>query len=350
MDERLNLLEKLCNAFGPSGCEGNTAELIKENLNGLCDEIRTDKLGNVIALYKGNGSSDKRLMVCAHMDEVGFMVTHIDDDGYIHFCTVGGIDPRVICGRRVVFGDETKKTNGIIASKAIHQQSDGERREATPIDKMYVDIGASGKEEAEKYILPGDFGTFISDFVLYGDKMMRAKALDDRLGCGVIIEVLRRINGEGYRPDYDLYCVFTVREEIAKAGSITAAYSVAPDVAIALEATAIADIVDVPESSVVAQAGEGGVITFVDNGSIYDRELVDLALATGKMHGIKCQLKRYVSGSNDAAHIQKSRSGVRVLAVSAPCRYTHTPSTAVHTDDYYSIIDLIAAVIKELSI
>ncbi len=350
MDERLILLKQLCNAFGPSGCEDNVAVMINEKISGLCDEIKTDKLGNVISVYKGSGLSDKRLMISAHMDEVGFMVTHIDDDGYIHFCNVGGIDPRVICGRRVTFGNETKKISGIVASKAIHQQSDSERRETTPVDKMYVDIGAKNKEDAEKYIEPGDFGTFDSDFVLYGDKMIRAKALDDRFGCGVIVEVLRRLNENGYRPAFDLYFIFTTREEVGKAGAITASYSVSPDVAIIIEATAVADTADIPENSMVAKAGEGSVITIIDSGTIYDRKLIDFALETGRKHNIKCQLKHYLSGSNDASHVQKSKSGVRVCALSAPCRYTHTPSTAVNTDDYFATIDLIYEMIKDIII
>lgn len=348
MDERLNLLRRLCLAFGPSGCEGNVADIIKEQLAGLCDEVKTDKGGNVIALYKGSGVSDKRLMVSAHMDEVGFMVTHIDDDGYIYFCNLGGIDPRVICGRRVTLGNETKKITGIVASKAIHQQSDSERREATPVDKMYADIGAKNKDEAEKYIEPGDFGTFDSDFVLYGDKMLRAKALDDRFGCAVIIEVLRCLRESGYRPAADLYCVFTTREEVGKAGAVTAAYAVMPACAIVIEATAVADVADVPENSSVAKTGEGGAISLIDNGTIYDRNLVDFALDTGRRHNIKCQLKRYVSGGNDASHIQKSRAGVRVLAVNAPCRYIHTPSNAINTDDYFAVKDLICAIIKDI--
>ncbi|MDD4772901.1 MAG: M42 family metallopeptidase [Eubacteriales bacterium] len=350
MDERLDLLRQLCGAFGPSGCEDNAAKIIIGNINGLCDDIKKDKLGNIIALYKGTGLSDKRIMICAHMDEVGFMVTHIDDDGYIHFCNVGGIDPRVICGRRVVFGDETKSIHGIVASKAIHQQSESERRETTPVDKMYVDIGAKNKEEAEEYVKPGDFGTFVSDFVLYGNKMMRAKALDNRFGCSVIIEVLRRLNETGYRPEFDLYCVFSTREEIGKAGAITAAYSVSPDIALVIEATAVADIADVPENAVVAKTGGGMVISLIDNGTIYDRELIDFAIKTGDKHNIKYQLKRYVSGSNDAAHIQKSKSGVRICALSAPCRYVHSPSNAVNTDDYFAAIDLVYAMIKDMTI
>jgi putative aminopeptidase FrvX len=349
MDERLNLLRRLCLAFGPPGCEGNVAEIIKEQLAGICDETWTDKAGNIIALLRGK-TPGKRLMIDAHMDEVGFMVTHIDDDGYIHFCNLGGIDPRVICGRRVVFGNETKKINGIVASKAIHQQSETERKEATAVDKMYVDIGAKNKEEAEKYLEPGDFGTFDSDFVFYGDKMLKSKALDDRFGCAVIIDVLRSLHETGYRPDYDLYCAFTVREELGKAGSITAAYAVAPDSAIALEATAVADVSGVAGNAIVAKTGEGGVISLLDNGTIYDRGFVDFAMETGKRHNIKCQIKRYVSGGNDAAHIQKSRAGARVLAVSAPCRYIHTASNAINTDDYFAVTDLVCAIIKDIEL
>ncbi len=352
MDERLVLLKELCDAFGPSGCEGNVADIIIEKLDGLADEIKKDRTGCVTAVYRGkNGDiGSKRLQIDAHMDEVGFMVTHIDDDGAIRFRTVGGIDARVICGRRVVFGDENKKIEGIVASKAIHQQSASERKEATGIESMYVDIGAKNKDEALKYVEPGDFGTFVNNFVLFGNKMLRSKALDDRLGCAVLIETIKKLKSENIRFDFDIYFVFSVREELGKAGAITSAYSVNPDKAIVIEATAVADIADVPENSTVAKTGEGGAVSLLDVGTIYDRDFIEFIMKTGKDNGIKCQYKRYVSGSNNAAHIQRTHGGVSIAAISAPTRYIHTPSNVINTDDYYSVTELLYTVIKNIEI
>jgi len=347
MDEKLELLEKLCTAFGPSGCEENVAELILKEIDGLADEIFIDKGRNVIAVYKGKTESCKKLMISAHMDEVGFMVTHIDDDGYIHFTTVGGIDPRVICGRKVTFGDENKKISGIVGMKPIHLDKGNT---VTPVDSMYVDCGATSKEEMLKYVVPGDFGTFDCRFVRFGDNMLRSKAIDDRLGCAVIINTLKHLKETGLRPNVDIYFAFTVCEELGRAGAKTAAYHIDPDYGIVLESTAVADVADVSEENTVAKTGEGGAISLVDRATIYDQNFVRFALSTGEKRGIKCQIKRLVSGGNDAAHIQRAGTGTKVLALSVPTRYIHTPSNVINISDYFSIQELIWAIIEEFDI
>lgn len=355
-NKKISLLRELCLAFGPSGCEDNVAELIKQRVSGA-DECVTDRMGNLIALFRGSGESydpksPRKIMLSAHMDEVGFMVNDIGDDGYIKFATLGGIDPRVLCGRGVSLGDENNRVRGVIASKAIHLQSPEDRRTVTAADKMYIDIGAKDKDEARRYVRPGDFGTFDTDFVLFGSgrRMVRCKALDDRLGCAVMLNVMSRLAESGKRPPLDLYFCFTVREEIGFSGAETAANAVRPDFAIVLEATAVADLPGVPESSRAAKLGEGGVISLVDRSTIYDRDLVNFALGTANRRGIAAQMKKYVSGGNDAGHIHRSGGGVRTLALSSPTRYLHSASCVASLDDYCAMEELLLSMIEDWSL
>ncbi len=355
--EGIDLLRKLCLAFGPTGCEDNVAELIKLQLDGSCTDIRTDRMGNIIAAVRGGGegyNTDKpvKIMISAHMDEVGFMANEIGEDGYIKFACLGGIDPRVLCGRGVTLGDENNKVKGVIASKAIHLQSPEDRKSATQADKMYIDIGAYDREEALKYVSPGDFGTFDSDFVLFGsgERLVKCKAIDDRLGCTVMIEVMRLLAKEGKPLPFDLYFCFTVREEVGYSGAGTAANMISPDFSIVLEATAVADLADVPESSQAAKLGEGGAISLADRATIYDREFVNFALDTAKRKGIKAQIKKYVSGGNDAGVIHRSGTGVRTLAISAPTRYLHSASCVAAVSDFYAIEELVYAMLTNFGL
>ena len=277
------------------------------------------------------------------------MVREIDDKGYIKFVNLGGIDPRVLCGRHVTLGDEDRRVSGVIASKAIHHQKPDERLVSTPIDKMYIDIGATSREEAEQYVSVGDFGTFDSDFEIFGEggRLMKGKAIDDRLGCTVMIEVMRAIKDRKIRPSHDLYFAFTVREEVGLSGAEVTANRIAPDFAIVLESTAIADIADVAPRSRVAEVGEGGVISLLDRSTIYDRAFVDFAMETAEREGIPAQIKRYVSGGNDAGHIHKSGKGVRALAISAATRYLHSASCVAAVRDFESIRALVLALVAD---
>ncbi|MGI6167592.1 MAG: M42 family metallopeptidase [Eubacteriales bacterium] len=348
----VDLLRELCLAFGPSGCEGQVAGLILEQIAGTYDDCRTDRMGNIIAHICGGGEgydpdSPRKIMISAHMDEVGFMINDITEKGCLKFVCIGGIDPRVLPGRGVVLGDEEKRVCGVIGSKAIHLQSPEERKKVVKADKLYIDIGAKDKEEAQKHINLGDFGAFDSDFVIFGsgDKFVKCKAVDDRLGCAVLIEVMRRLADTGKKLPFDLYFCFTVREETGYSGAGTVANALSPDFSIVVEATAVADIAGVPEAAKVAKLGEGGVVSYADKGTIYDREFAEFALSVAKENNIKAQVKRYVSGSNDAAHIQRSGRGVRTLALSAPARYIHSPSAVAAIPDIFAMEDLIVSML-----
>ncbi len=335
----IDLLKELCLKFGPSGYEDDVRDYIHEQIKDYCDDIKVDKLGNLIATLHGSNKGAPKFMISAHMDEVGFMVADIDSDGYLKFYTLGGIDPRVLCSRSVCIRHEERQTGGVIASMAIHHQKKEDMEKTTPLDKMYIDIGAKDKDDAGKFVSVGDFGTFRSDFILFGkdEKMIKSKAIDDRLGCAVMIEAIRHISKSENSPASDIVFAFSVREEVGYSGALTAAYSICPDFAIVLESTAIADIADVPTHSRVAHVGDGGVISLCDKATIYDSKFIEFALETANEKNIPVQIKKYLSGGNDANHIHKSRAGVRTLALSAATRYLHSSSCVASVNDYYSI-------------
>lgn len=345
MEARFELLRRLSHAFGPSGCEYEVKEIIEAELAGLCDELYTDRLNNLIAVVRGKG--DGRIMLSAHTDEVGFMITHIDDDGTLKFDAVG-IDVRVLCGRRVVVGNAPKngaaertRVHGIIGAKPIHLQKGDERSRANKVEDLYIDIGAADKADAEKYVSPGDYGTFDTEFKALGGGCYVGKAIDDRFGCAVMVETIKRLRKEGVTPGCDLYFAFTVREETGLSGARTAAFEINPTRAIVLEATAVSDIADVPDNLRVAELGKGGAISIMDRATIYDTEFVQHALEVAKQNGIKCQIKRYVSGGTDAGVIHRTREGVPTLGISAPCRYIHSATSVFHGDDFGSVCELV---------
>ncbi|MBO4978988.1 MAG: M42 family metallopeptidase [Clostridia bacterium] len=348
MTENLELLRSLCLAFGPSGCEDNVRELILEQGKKYCTDYTVDRMGNLIFRVCPR-KGETRLMISAHMDEVGFMIHSITDEGYLKFSTLGGIDERVLCGRCVTVGDETRKCNGVIASKAIHHQSADERKKSTPVKEMMIDIGAESREDAEERVSIGDFGTFDSEFYLFGDEkapLVKSKALDDRLGCAVMLLIMKRIAKGELLPSMEIDFCFTVREELGLSGAQVVAQRLAPDYAIVLETTAIADIADTPKALRVADVGGGGVISLLDRSTIYDGDFVRFALDVAEKNGIPAQIKRFVSGGNDAGHIHKSGKGVKCLALSAPTRYLHSPSCVAAVSDYEAMIKLVAAMLN----
>ena len=348
MKHGIELLEYLCQKFGPTGFENEVADAIIEQLGDDCDKVVKDSFGNVYALVKGEGSD--RVMISSHMDEVGFMITDIDSDGYIKFANLGGIDPKVLYGKQVTLGNESKKINGVIAAKAIHHKKREDRFTATPIKEMYIDIGAKDADEAKEYVNVGDFGVFNSDFVFFGtdNKYAKGKAIDDRAGCCAMIEVIRKIREDGITLPFDVYFCFTVREEVGLSGARVAAEKVKPSRAIILETTAIGDIAGAPAHKRVADVGSGGVISLMDRSTIYNTEFVNFTLDTAKKFDIKAQVKRYVSGGNDAGHIHKSGKGVKCVAISMGTRYLHSPACVASMEDYESIRELVFAMLKTM--
>ena len=348
------LIIALSAIFGPTGCEDRVSAAIKPELDKYCDNVLLDRMGNLVGkMSLGSSQNKKRLMLSAHLDEVGFMIERINDNGMLSFDTVGGIDESVIAGKSVLVGNEGTLINGVICSKAIHHKSKKERNSAEDIEHLSIDIGLSSKEDAEKYVSIGDFATFDApqaDSIFFGkDKStIKCKALDDRMGCAAMLEIMDIFRADPPTSDIEVYFCFTVREEIGFSGAGTAAANIAPDLSIVLETTAIGDLPTTEACRRVADVGKGGVVSIVDRSTVYDRELVDRAMKIAKTREIPAQLKRYVSGGNDAGHIHKALEGVKALAISVPTRYLHSPACVASLDDYESVRDLAEAIMRDI--
>lgn len=334
----LKLLEKLCLANGVSGNEKTVCDLIISKIEGCCS-YRVDALGNLIAFKKGRKAPKNKVMLCAHMDEVGLIITSITEDGFLQFETIGGIDCRTIFGTSVQMQNGTI---GVIGGKATHHLTGEERDKAPLADALYIDIGATNKEEALQHISLGDTASFCSDFCEFGDGFIKAKALDDRIGCALLIEVMHS------ELAYDTYFVFHVQEEVGLRGATVASIAVDPAIALVLEATTAADLSGVHGSKQVCRLGGGAVVSFMDGRTIYDKKLYALAFDLAKKQNIQCQTKTAIAGGNDAGAIHRSGDGVRTLAISLPCRYIHSPSCVMKISDIEETRRLLFALLQVL--
>ncbi len=313
----LSLLQKLCLLNGTSGNEDSIRDFIISQIEDYCD-YKTDALGNLICFKKGKKTPKKRLMLDAHMDEVGIIITSVTTDGFLRFDTVGGIDAATLMFKRVKIGDVI----GVINSKPIHLLSKDEAKKAPKLDSLYIDIGAQNKADAFKNISLGDTGVVLSEFTVMGD-CIKAKALDDRVGCAVLITLLKE------DAEYDYYAVFSTQEEIGTRGARVSAFAVNPDYALVLESTTAADIEGVSSDKSVCSLGKGPAVSFMDRATMYDKKLYNTAINSG----IKCQTKRAVAGGNNSGAIHLSRDGVKTLAISLPCRYIHTDEGIANISD-----------------
>lgn len=316
------MLKELCLLNGTSGDERAVREYIIEKIRGKCD-YKVDALGSVIAFKKGKKTPDKKVMLCAHMDEVGFIITHITDEGYLKFSPVGGIDAEAVLTRRLSINGKT----GVVGAKAVHLMSSDEKESVPKFSDFLLDIGAENKAEAEKYVQPGDYAYFVSDYCEFGDGFVKAKALDDRIGCMLLIELIHS------DLEYDTYFCFNVQEEVGLRGAACTSYSVKPDIAVVLESTTAADIEGVSGAERCCVLGNGPVISYMDGRTVYDRELYQKAVRLAENNGIKAQTKTKIAGGNDAGAVQTSAGGCRVAAVSLPCRYIHTGASVVKKSD-----------------
>lgn len=327
----LQLLKKLCTAQGISGDEGAVREMILQEITPFAEKITVTPLGNIIAEKKGANRAKVRLLLNAHMDEVGLLVTTIEKDGLLHFTTVGGIDRRILPGKSVLVNGEIP---GVIGAKPIHLLTGDEKEKAPALDSLTIDIGASSKEEAEKLVSPGDSVTFVSLFdTAHGH--IRSRAIDDRAGCAILIDLMKK------DLPYDCTFVFAVQEEVGLRGSKTAAFAAEPEAAIVVESTTAADIPGVPAEKQVCHVGKGPVLSFMDRATIYDRGYFRLAKKLAKENDIPCQVKEAVAGGNDAGAIHVSRGGVRTAAISLACRYLHAPVGMISEADFHHAEELV---------
>ena len=332
-------LEKLCTLDGISGDESAVREYIISRIKDKA-EITVDNLGSVIAFCKGKNARAKKVLVSAHMDEVGLIVTYINSDGTLNFDCVGGVDPKVVYGKRVTVGKN--KTLGVIASTAIHNIPKSDRAKTVPFDKLVIDIGCESREEAEKLVCQGDSVNFTSDFVRFGDGFIKCKAIDDRAGCAIMIKLIE----DGL--DYDTYFTFVVQEEIGLRGATVASYTTEPDIAFVLESTTASDIPEVTDDKKVCRLGHGAVVSYMDRHTIYDKDLYQLAFETAKQNDIAVQTKSVIAGGNDAGAIHISGKGVRTISVSVPCRYLHSPSSVIDMSDLISSFKLVKNLSKRI--
>ncbi len=331
------LLMEMLKTNSPSGCEDEMREFILNEVKDM--EHFVDSMGNVIVHKKGSG---KRVLISAHMDEVGFIVSKITESGAVKFKTVGGILTTVLLGKKVTIGKD--RVPGITGFKAIHLQSGGERDNALSVSDIVIDIGAKDKAGAEKKVKVGDYGTFESEAVEYGDNLLKCKGLDDKVGCAALLELLKEDN------NLDLYAAFTTQEEVGCRGSIIAANFVKPEIAIVFEGTTCSDVYGTPEERTVTHLGGGCALTAMDNAAVADRELLEMARRVAEENNIPCQIKRTTMGGTDAGSIQRSGTGVKTVVISTPCRYIHSAVCVMNKKDFEAQIALGKAMLRAVSV
>ena len=328
----IDTLKTLCALPGVSSFEDEVRDYIRNRVAPYADSLRVDAMGNLIVFKKGAKSTGNKLMLCAHMDEVGLIVRDITDEGYLKFSCVGGIDRRVLLGKQVMVG--TNKVPGIIGLKAIHMTTPEERKKVPPLTDYYIDIGAADQEQAQKLVELGDCCVFAGDVVEFGSGMLKAKAIDDRVGCAVLVKLLEE------ELPMDCTFVFTVQEEVGTRGAFGAAFSVTPEIAVVFEGTTAADNPALKEHTQVCWPGRGPVLSWMDGSAVYDRELFELLRGLAEANRVPWQMKHYLSGGTDAGAIQRTKAGVRVTGISAAVRYLHAPSSVASISDMEHMLTL----------
>ena len=326
----IELLKKYCNIASPSGSEEKMREAIINDVKDFADEYSVDNLGNLIVFKKGKKTPIKKVMLDAHMDEIGFMITGIDEDGYLRFGNLGGIDGKVLFGKRVKIGNLC----GVIGGAPVHLLAADERKKVQKNDNLRIDIGAKDKADALSKVKIGDTAVFDTDFCDMGEKIA-ARGLDDKVGCAVMVKLIQS------DLEYDTYFSFSVQEEIGCRGATVTSYSVAPDCAITVESTTAADLYGVPEDKTVCCLGKGAALSLMDNGTLYDKEVIHKVLKTAEESGISAQLKTAVAGGTNASVIHKSRSGVKTVNIALPCRYIHSAYCVAAKSDIESLYQLV---------
>lgn len=334
----LNLIRDLCGERGISGDEGRVRARIKKELEGCC-ALSTDALGNLIAVKQGK-SPASRLALFAHMDEVGMLITRVTDEGLLRFSPIG-IGPLTLHGRRVRVGDGG--VPGVVGGKVWHHLEKEERDGEVKADGFYIDIGAASRDEALSTVSPGDAVTFDEPFETFGEGMLVSRALDNRVGCALLVRLLQS------DCPVEITGVFTCGEESSLFGATAAATAVAPGIAVIIETTTAGDVEGAPPDRVVCALKKGPVISFADRGALYDRALYALAFSVAAQNGIPVQAKEGVFGGNEARAVCRAGAGARVLAVSVPCRNLHSASCVAAMCDVENTLRLLSALIAALS-
>ncbi|OAA31931.1 peptidase M42 [Kosmotoga arenicorallina S304] len=339
---KFELLKKLSEIPGISGFEEPVADFIEEEIKGKVDNYWRDSVGNLIALKKGKGENTKKLMLLAHMDEVGLMISKINKDGTLGITRVGGVDPRVLIGKKVLVGKDLLE--GVIGFKAIHLQSDDSLFKAPDYKNLSIYAGFNSKEEASGKVKVGDPVYFNTQYEEVGHYAL-GKAFDDRSGCVVLLEVLKAL--EDISLEHDVYFSWVVQEEVGLRGSGVAASQVVPDAAIVFENTTAGDNPEIPESRWATRLGEGPALTFAHGGLVLNRRIFDVIKATAERHDIPYQYKARLAGGTDAARLARVLSGIPSGVISTPSRYIHSPVSMIDTRDFSAVIELAKILVIE---
>ena len=337
-------LEKLSNVHGVTGREQEVSKLMISMMKPHVDEIRLDKLENVIAMKKGKKVSPK-VMIAAHMDEIGLMVKTITKQGFLQFAKMGGIDDRILLAQKVIIHTQKGPLLGIIGSKPPHIQKEEERKKIVTYDRLFIDVGAEDRKDANKMgVRVGDPVSFDIKYAKLTDDVVMGKAFDDRVGCAIMIEILKQLKST----DCTLYAVGTVQEEVGLRGAATAAFGINPDVGIALDVTVAGDVPGVKEFEASVKMGKGPVLTVADHGLITHPKVMRLLLDTAEENKIAYQLETGLPGATDAAKMSLTRQGVPSGTISVATRYIHSPAGILSLKDAENSAKLTAAVIEKI--
>jgi endoglucanase len=338
------ILEKLSNACGVAGREEEVRSLMKKFLKPYVDEVQEDKLGNVIGIKKGKKNAPK-VMLAAHMDEIGLLAKTISKEGFIQFAKIGGIDDRILLAQNVIVYTEKGPLHGIIGSKPPHIQREDERKKVFTYDELFIDIGAETDKEAKKIGAKiGDPIEFDIKFARIGKDVVIGKAFDDRVGCAVIVEAMKRLE----KTECTVYAVGTVQEEVGCRGAATSAFGICPDVGIALDVTIAGDVPGVREVEAPIKMRRGPSLTVADYGLITHPKVLRLLIDAAEENKIPYQLETGLPGGTDASRISLTREGVPCGTISIPTRYIHSPSSMLSLDDVENTVKLTVAAIKKI--
>lgn len=338
--DQIKLLEKLSNACAVSGDEGEVRAIVLEELKSSPSDIQIDALGNVLVTCKAKKKNPLRVMLAAHMDEVGFMITEKDEGGLCRFDLVGGIDVRYLAGKTVLVGH--KHARAVIGAKPIHLTTEEERKQAFSLDSLRIDLGPGGNDGVKV----GDRAAFATTFQQAGPSLM-GKALDDRLGVATLIELVRNAP-----PDIELQAAFTVQEEVGARGARVAAYTLNPDIAVAIDSTPAQDLPswdDTENTRYNTRLGCGPAIYVADSGTLSDPRLIRFLAETAEKHNLPYQFRQPGAGGTDASQIHKQREGIPSISVSVPGRYAHTPLMIARLEDWQNTLALLHAALQTIS-
>ncbi|MFW9822326.1 MAG: M42 family metallopeptidase [Candidatus Thorarchaeota archaeon] len=335
--------KNLSSLLGISGYEEDVSNFILNEIeiNNLADKTWIDSLGNVLAIIEGE-DLEKRILLDAHIDEIGFMVSHVEKKGFLRFILIGGWDTRILLGQSVILkSTKGEQFHGIIGSKPPHLTTTEERKKQVKTSDMYIDIGMTSLEEVEQNDLSvGTVGTLFSPFVEFPNGMVRGKAFDDRTGCNIILHIMKLLKANPKINDTVLFN-FAVQEEIGGQGAIIGAYNLKPTIGIALENTTAADVPGIKASEIPAKIGGGPAVTISDRSLISNPKVNKRIFENAKLENIPYQIKKPRYGATDAGKIQTSRRGVPSSVISVPCRYIHSPTSLLKLEDIYNTIRLV---------